>query len=90
MNYRSSKIIQRVCNTLAYLAALALLILPRTLVPEGLGIWSHVLLIGALALILVGAVVKAVFYRCPYCKELLPVREKNLKVCPHCKQELKK
>ena len=47
MNYKPCLVVRTVCNVLAILAAVAVLILPRTVFPEGLGVWSHVLLIGA-------------------------------------------
>lgn len=89
MNYKSCLVVRTVCNVLAILAAVAVLILPRTVFPEGLGVWSHVLLIGALVLVLAGAVVKAVFYRCPHCGEFLPVKGKTPDDCPHCGESLK-
>ena len=55
MNYKTCLVVRTVCNMLAILAAVAVLILPRTVFPEGLGVWSHVLLIGAVVLVLAGA-----------------------------------
>ena len=40
-------------------------------------------------LVLAGAVVKAVFYRCPHCGEFLPVKGKTPDTCPHCGESLK-
>ena len=90
MNYKTCIVVRNIHNILAMICALAVQILPRTFFPEGIGIWSTLLLIAALVLVLAGAVISSVFYRCPYCKELLSVREKHPTVCPHCKEKLEK
>lgn len=81
MSKKLCKAIRSCCDILATVTAVAAMILRES--------WYLPLLLAAIALLLVGIVFSAVFYRCPTCGRALPVRGKTPRACPFCGSELK-
>ncbi|MDR0889180.1 MAG: hypothetical protein LBM28_00860 [Oscillospiraceae bacterium] len=82
----------RTCRRLSYIlygvsCALALVGIFLKNGNSTLSLW----MVGAGLLVFAAAfLVGIIFYRCPLCKRLLPIKERDIEVCPHCKGKLKK
>lgn len=84
MRHRVCMILKNICYGISCIMALA-----RILFAEQQTVWLDRALIGAIVFFVFGFLISVVFYRCPFCHGLLPIKEKNLEFCPHCKGRLK-
>lgn len=76
MNLRIVKFLRSTCDVLAAVTALASMLIGGNLYLP--------LLLAAIALLVIGLVLSAVFYRCPVCGKPLPARGKTPRNCPSC------
>lgn len=84
MSNQTCMLVKNICYVAACILAITKLILG-----ERAGAWGLWMMIAAVVFLIAGIIVSAVFYRCPHCGKPLPIKEKGLKFCPHCKGNLK-
>lgn len=83
MNYRSANSLCEILCITGLVTTLCLFLF------ETVNFWFYVIAVVGLLLVITGGVIKVIFYRCPHCHGLLPMRTMAIpKYCPECGKKL--